>query len=70
MFNQEIMNIALQQSAYDCTGSWDVQADGTVVLFDHDSPLVQDVIITVPVKVTYNYGGEKTVNAQVKFLAK
>lgn len=52
------------------TGSWDVQADGTVVLFDHDSPLVQDVIITVPVKVTYNYGGEKTVNAQVKFLAK
>ena len=52
------------------TGKWSVEADGTVTLFDHDSPLVEDVIITVPVTLTHWYGDKQVVNAQVKFLAK
>lgn len=52
------------------TGKWTVDADGYVTLIDHDSPLVEDVIITVPVTLTHWYGDKQVVNAQVKFLAK
>ena len=52
------------------TGKWTVDEDGYVTLIDHDSPLVEDVIITVPVTLTHWYGDKQVVNAQVKFLAK
>lgn len=62
--------VAKLASGANYTGKWSVEADGTVTLFDHDSPLVEDVIITVPVTLTHWYGDNQVVNAQVKFLAK
>jgi len=52
------------------TNNWGVdRTTGKVTLFDHDSPLIEDVVVTVPVVLTHWYGEAQTENVKVYFRA-